>query len=279
MSLRVVVGLLVAGLGIASAFPDAAQENPVLMPEESAARAKKLLQQAIEALGGAAYLNVRDMTCTGRVGEFDHNGQLTGFGQFLDYKQPPDRDRQENLPQRNIITVYAGDKGWSLDRGGVSDATTADISDFQESVRKGINFILRSRIHEPDMIIRYGGRDVVDLREAEWVELLGADDRSIRIALDQQTHLPIRKVVEVSDPLAPVKLHETEYYSNYHSISGIETPFQVLRERNGAKIFQIFYDKCDVNTGLDPSLFTRASLEDRYAHVGHHYKEKNDAKK
>ena len=90
------------------------------MPEQSAAKAREILNQAVEALGGNAYLNVHDVTCTGRIGSFDHAGDVTGFGKFIDYTQPPFKDRQENLPKRNIIQVFNGDKGWELDRGGVS---------------------------------------------------------------------------------------------------------------------------------------------------------------
>ena len=37
----------------------------MLMPEQSEAKAKQILQQAIQGLGGSSYLNVRDITCTG----------------------------------------------------------------------------------------------------------------------------------------------------------------------------------------------------------------------
>jgi len=110
-----------------------AQEAEVMMPAQSAAKAKELLQQAIEALGGTLYLNVRDLTCTGRLSQFGHSGELNGFGHFIDYAVPvpPFKDRQENLPKRNIIEVYNGDKGWDLDRGGVSEARTSDLARYK----------------------------------------------------------------------------------------------------------------------------------------------------
>src|SRR2546425_5701415 len=48
-----------------------------MMPEQSAAKAKALLQQAITALGGQAYLSVRNSECTGRGALFGHSGDLT----------------------------------------------------------------------------------------------------------------------------------------------------------------------------------------------------------
>jgi hypothetical protein len=254
-----------------------AQDDQFLMPEQSAAKAKQILQEAIVALGGNTYLNVHDSTCTGRIGQFDHANELTGFGHFIDYEVPPDKERQENLTKRNIIEVYNGDKGWELDRGGVSEAPEVDLIDFEEGNKKDLDNILRYRIHEPDMIFRYGGPDIVELKQADWVELVDADNRTIRIAIATATHLPIQKIVDTRDPKTRRKSEEIEYYSNYHPLEGIQTPFQITRERNGIKIFQVFFDKCDYNANLPNSLFTRESLEERWDKIGSK-KEKEKAK-
>jgi hypothetical protein len=271
--------MFLAGAGLATPPAAVAQDSQILMPEQSAAKAKELLQQAVEALGGNAYLNVHDITCTGRIGSFDHSGELTGFGKFIDFAEPPFKERQENLPKRNIIEIYDGDKGWTLDRGGVSDAPKADLAEFQETVQRDIDNILRHRIHEPDMVFRYGGTDVVDLRPVEWVELVDGANRTIRIAFSTASHLPIHKSVEARDPALRMTMEEIEYYSNYHAIAGIQTALQITREKNGMKVFQVFFDKCDYNTALSDSLFTRQSLEERWTKVGKKEREKEKNKK
>jgi hypothetical protein len=270
--------LSLALLGLAAPPKTTAQEDQFLMPEQSAAKAKQILQETIEALGGSTYLNVHDSTCTGRLGQFDHAGELTGFGHFIDYEMPPDKERQENLPKRNIIEVYNGDKGWDLDRGGVSEAPQVDLADFVEGNKKDIDNILRLRIHEPGMIFRYGGPDIVDLKQVDWVELVDSDNRTIRMAIATATHLPVRKVVDTRDDRTRTKSEEIEYYSNYHPLEGIQTPFQITRERNGIKIFQVFFDKCEYNTNLSDSLFTRESLDERWAKVGKKEKGKDKDK-
>jgi hypothetical protein len=282
MSKRAIyVASLLVLIGFAAPRYAAAQEDQFLMPEQSAAKAKQILQEAIVALGGSSYLNVHNSTCTGRIGQFDHSGEVTGFGHFIDYEVPPDKERQENLPKRNIIEVYNGDKGWDLDRGGVSEAPQVDVVDFVESNKKDLGNILRYRIHEPGMVFRYGGPDIVDLKQVDWVELVDSDNRTIRIAIATATHLPVRKVVDTRDPRTRTKSEEIEYYSNYHPLEGIQTPFQVTRERNGIKIFQVFFDKCEYNTDVPDSIFTRASLEERWAKVGKkdRYKDKDKDKK
>jgi len=261
-------GLVLIGAWLVAAQTAAAQDDQFLMPEQSAAKGKQILEGAIEALGGAAYLNVHDATCTGRLGTFDHSGELTGFGHFIDYTIPPFKERQENLPKRNIIEVYNGNKGWELDRGGVSEAPQGDLVDFQEGVKKDLDNILRHRMHEPDMTIRYGGPDIIDGWKADWVELVDGENRTIRIAFSADTHLPIRKTVDTRDARTRMKTQEVEYFSNYHPLQGIETAFQITRERNNTKIFQAFFDKCDYNTNLADSLFTKESLDQRWSQVG-----------
>jgi hypothetical protein len=263
------VALTLAGLSLLSIPPARAQEQTeVLMPEQSAAKAKDLIQKAVEALGGSEYLAVRDATCSGRIGSFGHSGDLMGYEKFIDYSKLPDKDRSENLPKRNIIEIKNGDKGWVLDRGGVSEADEVSIAEFQEDIKTDIDNVLRDRWKEPGTILRYLGPDVVDLKEADWIEFVDNENRSIRIAFAKATHLPLRKVLVTRDPSTRMRSETIEYYSNFHPIGGVIQPFQVTRERNGQKIYQAFIEECKFNTNPSDSLFTKESLEERWAQVG-----------
>lgn len=84
-----------AALGMTVVFlcaPAASQEKVYLAPEESAARAKALIQRAITAMGGDAYLKARDMYCEGRFAQFGSTGQLSGYERVYDYVMFPDKD-------------------------------------------------------------------------------------------------------------------------------------------------------------------------------------------
>jgi hypothetical protein len=267
--------VLAAIVALATPVRAVAQED-VLTPDQSSAKAKQILQQAIAGLGGPAYLNVKDITVEAKLGQFDHSGQLRGYAKIIDIAIPPDKDRTENLPKRNIIEVRNGDKGWDLDRGGVSEATITDMATSEEDTKKDIDNILRHRIHEAGMIFRYGGLDVVDYEESDWVELVDSDNRTFRIAVSRSSHLPIRKVVDTRDANTRMRTEEIEYYSNYHPIDGIQSPFQITRERNGIKIYQVFFDKFEYNTGVSPQLFTKESLDERWEKVGKKEKKPKD---
>ena len=276
---QILATVALAALAFTARPVRAQDQTEVLMPEQSAAKAKELILQAVAALGGNAYLRVNDATCVGRLGQFGHNGDLTGYEKFIDYSKLPDKDRNENLPKKNIIEVLNGTKGWALDRGGVAEVAEDTISQFQEDQKEDIDNILRNRWKEPNVILRYLGPDVVDLREAEWIEFVDPDNRSVRIAFAKFTHLPIRKTVVTRDSTTRLRSDVTEYYSNYHPIEGVTTPFQITRERNSRKVYQVFFDECKYNTNPPDSLFTKESLDARWAQVGKSYIKKQEKQK
>lgn len=260
----IVAALLIAPAWLAGVTHANGQDSQVLLPEQSAAKAKQIVQQGIDALGGQKFMDVHDVTCTGNLGQFDHAGQLSGFEKFVDYSQPPSKDRTENLPQHNEIDVFNGDEGWNLDRGGVSPEAASQVAQYQDDVAKSLDNILRHRINEPDMDISYGGPDIVELKQVDWVQLIDPQNRTIRIAFDRSTHLPIQKTVESRDARLKANITEVEYYSLYYDANGIQTPKQITRERNNMKIYQVFFDRCEYNTGLQDSLFTKQSLDERW---------------
>lgn len=259
--------------------PSRAQDTTVLPPDQATQKAKQIIQRAIDALGGQTYLSVRDITYQGRMSTFDHSGELTGFEKFMDYEKLPDKERQENLPKRNIIEIYNGKQGWQMDRGGVQEAPEDSLLKYQEDQKRDIDNILRNRIHEPDMNFHYAGPDVVELKEVDWVELDDNDDRQIRIAFSKSTHLPIQETVTTRDPQSKLRTEEVNYYSNYHQVEGVTTAFQILRERNNVKIFQVFFDDVQYNTDPPDSLFTKESLDERWAHIGKGERKKEQKEK
>jgi hypothetical protein len=264
--------LLAAGLLTAPATGRAQQG--VLLPEESAAKAKELIQQAIAALGGPAYLGVRDITRAGRFANFSRQGDLAGYVKFWDFTKLPDKNRTEFTDKRNFIFVNNGSEGWELDKGGVQEITAEAAQRFQEGLMKDIDHLFRARLDEEGMVFRYSGSDIVDLKQVDWVEVVDRERRTLRIAFDRASRLPIRTVFITRDRTTRQRTEEVEYLSNYHPVQGIQTPFQIARERNGQKVYQVFISECQYNTGLDDSLFTRASLEQRWAELNKGKKKK-----
>jgi outer membrane lipoprotein-sorting protein len=257
---------IAAGLALSllSVHPPArAQSANNLMPAESAAKARAILDQAIEALGGPMYLRLRDSDCTAKFAGFERSGEIGGLGEVRVLRQLPDKNRTEYDKRGDIVTVYAGDKGWTLDRSGVEELPASEIAAYQEQLKNDAHYILRYRLSEPGLVLRYGGSEVVDLKQVDWVEVGDKDGRNVRIAVDRSSHFPVRFVVLSRDPEG-ARTEMTTVYSNYRPVSGVQMAFQVSRFRDGQQISQVFYTTCKYNTNLADDLFSRVSLDKHF---------------
>jgi outer membrane lipoprotein-sorting protein len=244
-----------------------AQNPGTMMPEQSSAKAKEILAQLIDALGGPAYLQVRERECHGRRAQFGHNGELTGYMDFRDFWRYPDKHRTEYSKKGNIADVFNGDHGWTLDRSGVSEKPENAVADFKQALQHSADNFLRVRLQEKGLNINFVGMDVVDMKEVDWVEASDAIS-TMRLAVERSSHLLIRSVVMSTDEDTGERTQETTLYSSYHRKDGVMVPQQIVRERDGRRVFQAFYETCTINPGLPDNFFTAAALEKRYAEVG-----------
>jgi hypothetical protein len=253
---------------LACAFVLRAQNPDTMMPEKSAAKAKELIQQMIDAMGGTSYLNASDLDAMGRLSAFGSNGDVTGYTVARDVWKYPDKHRTDYSGKGNIVDLYAGDKGWSLDHDGVHEQPVDAIKAFKEALQKNFDYILRVRLQENSLVLRYAGTGLIDMKQAEWVELGDRDVRTIRIAIDRFNHLPLRMVIQFRDPETRDRMEESTLYSNWHMVNGVNVPYQIMRERNGRHIYQLFRSECRVNTGVGDDFFSREALEERWKKVG-----------
>ncbi len=257
--------LALLGLGV---VPPAAAQNPdTLMPEQSAAKAHEILGRMIEALGGPAYLKVRESECSGRLSQFGHNGDLTGYLEFHDYWHFPDKNRTDYGKKGNIIDMFAGDRGWTVDRSGVSDQTSIAVTDFQEQTKRDVENLLRFRMKEDGLVFRYGGTDIVDRKQVDWIEIADREERTFRLAVERGSNLFVRSEVITRDDTTRERAEEMTFYSNYHPQDGVQTALQVTRERDGRRVYQAFFESCKYNPGFAEDFFTKEALEKRYSEV------------
>jgi hypothetical protein len=268
----------------ASATLAAAQEPEELLPEQSAAKARAILQQVITTLGGRAFLDARDSDCTGRLAQIGHNGELNGYVELHDQWLLPDKNRKEYIGKGSgslagfllgvngpvisskgmIVTLFNGNEGWVRDnKGAVSSQPEDVVKNFTEQMKSSMDYVLRSRLNEKDMTIRYAGSDLVELKAVDWIEFTGPDGNTLRLAVDQSTHLPLRWEVMTRDPVTREQNETVTTYAQFHALDGIRVPFNITQQQNGRVVYQIFLTSCKFDSNLSPQLFTRASLEHR----------------
>jgi hypothetical protein len=267
--MRIFIVAILFCLSGALAERAAAQNPDTMMPEQSAAKAREILAQLIDALGGPSYTEVRERECDGRRANFGHGGELDGYIEFKDYWRYPDKHRIDYSKKDNIIDLFSGDEGWTLDRTGVSEEPAPSVADFQEAVKRNVDNILRLHLYDKDLQLSYGGMDLVDNKQVDWVEIRDtASDKTQRFAVERYSHLLARSTITSVDPTYNQHTTETTIYTNYQRLGGVMTPLQISRERDGRRFYQAFFATCQYNSGLPADLFTKESLERRYAQVG-----------
>ena len=273
------------------AAPALAQNPDAMDPDQNTAKAKQLLKQAVEALGGDAFRNSRESDCDGRVAQLDRGGGVMGYSFIRNYWRYPDKNRAEyvvrttkggifsvlwgNMPIKggSFIQLFNGDQGWTMDKGGVNDADATVVAEFQNSLKRQVRNLLLSRANEEGVFVRYAGIGIADLRPVDWLEISDQDGRTVRLALDRETHLPWRTVVTTPNQEMQTTDEDVTIYTNYKESDGVQTPMQVTREHNGRRTHQIFYNSCRNNPNLPSDFFTEAALQKRFKETGGKIKE------
>jgi hypothetical protein len=289
--LKLVQIAITAALASAAIASRAVAQNPdSLMPEQSAAKAKQILSDLVNARGGAGYTEAMEGECRGTRAQFGHNGEVTGYVGFADFRRYPDKERLEYSAKSHnlksiintvigvegldwshagvIIAVYNGDRGWTLDRSGVTELPITSISEFQEQVKRNIDNVLKVRLKEPGWSYRFGGSDTVDLKEVEWAELTDSEERTFRLAVDHNTRLLVRSVVTTNNEETHERDDDVTIYTNYQLKDTVWTPMQVTKDHNGRRAAQFFYDSCKYNPGFPSDYFDRSSLQKKTADAG-----------
>ena len=235
----------------------ASAASPAMSPAqalEKSRQARALLDQAIEALGGEAFLNLKSEKMEGRVYSFRRD-QLTGLATFVSYTRYPDQQREEYGKNKETIMVYSGDQGWEIDIHGVKPVPEEEMEFRRERRSMGAFYILRYRLQEPGILLEYAGRDLLGTQAVDVVNFIDADNRVATFYLDRLTHLPVRVTWIRRDPKTRQRIEEEEILSNYFTGQGVTAPRQITRQRHGAKIFEAFVQKVYYNLPLPDSLF------------------------
>jgi hypothetical protein len=267
--------------------PASAQQNPDTMdPDQNKAKARQVLKQSVEAMGGPLFRDQSLSECDGRVAKFDRNGGVMGYSMVHTYWNYPDKNRTEyivkttkggifavlwgNLPVKggDFIQLFDGDKGWTMDKSGVNDAEATVVEEFQSSLKRQVRNLLLKRADEEGVFLYYGGIGISDMREVEWVDFVDNDDRKVRIAIDRLTHLPLRTIATTPNEEMHDKDEDVTIYTNYEPFQGVQTPMQITREHNGERTHQIFYTSCTNAPSLPPDFFTEAALQKKFKDSG-----------
>jgi hypothetical protein len=221
----------------------------------NARKARALLDQAIQALGGDAYLNVHDIEEQGRTYTFFH-GNPTGNGVlFWRFVQYPDKERIELTPERDVAYLYVGNNGYELTYKGPRSVQTKDLADYLRHKKFSLETILHVWINDPTVALFYDGTALAGNLPADQITLINSKDEAVDLFLDIDSHLPIKKSYKWRDPVDQQRNIEEEIYDNFRMVQGVNTPYGFTRYYNGDMQAERFDNVVHYNQPLDQAMF------------------------
>ena len=219
------------------------------------AKAKALLAQMIQALGGDAYLRYADVTQEGRTNGFYHGNPTGGTAPFWRFYKFPDKERVELTKQRDWIVIHNGGRGTETTFHGTRPEDDDTNREYVLRDQYSMDNVLRNWLNAPGTVLFYDGQGFTDNHQVEKVTVANAANQQETFFLDLSSHLPIRKSFTIRDPKYKEKDTYSDIYSEYRLIQGIRTPMVVTRMKNDEMVAQRFLSKVTYNDGLKDDLF------------------------
>ena len=207
---------------------------------KNARQARAVLDAMVQALGGPAWLNMKSQMRQGHIASFDHGKPDLGTTEFWEFHVWPDHDRIEFTKHRDVLQFYLGRAGYEVTYKGKAPLPQEQVDDFMRRRDHSIETAVKLWLKDPRTILIYDGQRMAARHLADQVTLISAQNESVTILADVQTHLPLRRTFEWRDPLYKDKNLDAEEYDDYHTFDGFPTPFTITRFKNDDMVSQRF---------------------------------------
>jgi hypothetical protein len=226
-------------------------------------QARAALDAMVEALGGPAWLNLKNQMRQGHVAAFYHGNPDAGTTDLWEYHAWPDHDRIEITKHRDVVEFYIGRAGSEVTYKGKEPLPQDIVDDYLRRRDHSIETVVRVWLKDPQTILVYEGQRLAERHLADQVTLISAQNEAVTILMDTQTHLPLRRTFEWRDPVYKDKNLDAEEYDDYHTIDGIPTPFAITRFKNDEMFRQYFLSHVTYNQELPADFWSVDAAERR----------------
>ena len=232
--------------------------------ENAHERGKRVVNEALEAVGGKAYLAMEDRVETGRAYSFFRQ-ELQGLDLATIYTRyltpvpgkPSVRERQ-NFGKDQYAGVLFNETGaWEITYRGARRLEPKRFEIWKDGTLRNIFYILRQRMNEPGMDFYSRGSDRYENLPAEIVDITDANGLTVTVYFSSSSKLPLRQILKRRN--AQFKDFDTEetLFAKYRDVGGgVMWPFSIRRSRNGEKLYEIYSEKVEINKNLTDDLFT-----------------------
>jgi hypothetical protein len=230
---------------------------------KNAKQARAALDAMVQALGGQAWLNMKNQTRQGHIGAFFHGNPDPGTTDYWEFHAWPDKDRIEFTKHRDVLQFYLGRTGTEVTYRGKAALPQEQVDDFLRRRDHSIETVMKSWLTDPRTILIYEGQRLAERHMAEQVTLISAENESVTILMDVQTHLPLRRTFQWRDPVFKDKNTDAEEYDNYRPVDGFPTPYNITRFKNDDMVRQYYVDHVSFNQQLPADFWSVEAAERR----------------
>jgi hypothetical protein len=249
--------VLIVLLSLSSAFAQTKQE-----------RGKKIINDALAAVGGQNYLALQNRVESGRAYSF-YREQLSGLSVakiYVEYLKPSERRSPDELlvserqafgkDEKSGVVLFTGGTGYEITFRGARPMPQETIDRYKDTTLHNVFYILRERLDEPGMIFEFQGADFIDNVAVNKVDITDTENRTVTVFFHHLTNLPMRQIYFRRDPKTGDRIEEVTIYGKYRDAGGgVMWPMAVQRLRNGDRIYQMYADSLAINQKLSDSLF------------------------
>jgi hypothetical protein len=217
----------------------------------------KLLQQARQAFrGGGEPAAIHDYSfyLTTQVHTPKGVSQLTSKTFFV----YPTFIRQEiNTPQGTVVIVFDGEHGWQQAAAGRRELPPPAEKQIRAELARN-NVLIGP---EPDRsLVRYLGREEVDGRAVEAVQIADVGGTLLRLSIDAETHDVLKHTFVGDTPQGLAQVDEI--FSDFRDVGGYRWYNHRKVVRNGETALESTRSGMQVNAGYE-----RSGLLDEKAHL------------
>lgn len=217
-------------------------------------KARQILEKTVDALGGEAYLTARTIVREGEFFQFRRDN-LRGSNRFRLLEMPPLKRRVEYGKKGRVVVINDGDRGWKIEYKNVKTQTPEELRNFRIDMNHNLDHILRFRLREQGMRVRYLGKSRAHLVAMDGVQLIDAKGDKVRIYVDSRTFLPVKMEYDAPPRGKRWATEEERFFHNYHEVDGVKIAFTTVVNANGYKASEFQLTSATINTDLPDALF------------------------
>jgi hypothetical protein len=235
--------------------------------ESPAERGKRVVYEALQALGGDAFLHMEDRLESGRAYSF-YRSQLSGLSVARIYTRYPGaledpkpgqvrlRERQSFGKKEENAVLFTEEGAWEITYRGARPLPDDRLANYRDTRLHDIFYTLRQRLKDPGLEFYWNGNTIFENRPVEIVDITGSDGVTVTVYFNQADKLPAResykrrnKEFKDFDTLVTI-------YSKYRDVGGgVKWPFDTRSEKNGEKTFELFAESVEINQTLTDNFF------------------------